>query len=161
MKLVNLTKRNYKIAWAIVKDCFSSNRDRKEIEYYYKLYVDHDWTKTAHFLRYFIVYQGTKPVGITGLYKMNKTDTTFWLGYFGVIKKERKKGLGTEILIKTLQMAKGMGAKRVMTWTTSRKSGHFYKANDFRLTRHRTVEKLNGKIVKKYSIHDIFYSKKL
>lgn len=161
MRFVNLTKRNYKIAWSIVKDCFPSESDRKEIEWYYKLYVNCGWKKTAYSLQYFIVYEGARAVGITGLYKMNKTGTTFWLGYFGVIKKERKKGIGTEILTKTLQMAKRRDAKRVMTWTTSKKAEYFYKIHGFKQAKHRKVEKLNGKVVKKYSARDIFYSKTL
>lgn len=60
---------------------------------------------------YYLVYDGDTLVGITGIYDDERLgeEHTAWLGWFGVLEVFRKRGLGKEILLQTLRLAKSMG----------------------------------------------------
>jgi ribosomal protein S18 acetylase RimI-like enzyme len=47
---------------------------------------------------YYLVYNGKKPVAITGLYTLKNYSNDAWLGWFGVLPEERAKGYATRIL---------------------------------------------------------------
>ncbi|HIK00117.1 TPA: GNAT family N-acetyltransferase [archaeon] len=69
-----------------------------------------DWISIEY---YVLVEDKTKRiVGITGLYRINwGSPDSFWLGWFGVDKAFRGRGLGTELLAMTERIAKERGAK--------------------------------------------------
>ena len=60
--------------------------------------------------RYWIVYDETEIVGITGIYENADLGepNTCWMGWFGVLPEKRQCGYGKAILEKTIEIAKEM-----------------------------------------------------
>ena len=67
----------------------------------------------------FIVYYKNEPVGVIGLYEVNKNSKDIWLNWFGVLPKYRKHGFGTQMLLFALETAKNMGKKNFRLFTYS------------------------------------------
>lgn len=68
-------------------------------------------------LDYNIVYYENIPVGVTGIYSYYEYPDTAWLGWFGILKKFRNKGLGEVTLDKTISLAKEKGYKTFRIYT--------------------------------------------
>lgn len=63
--------------------------------------------------KYYLVYNESVPIGITGLYPTSKDyqDKSIWLGWFGVLEEYRLHGFGKQILKDTIAMAKSYPQK--------------------------------------------------
>ncbi len=92
---------------------------------------------------YLVKQNDNKIVGISGLYSLNSDkNDEFWLGWFGVLKKYRNKGIGGCVLDKTFKIASDNGTKElfVFTWNDNKAIELFEKkgfkdigtANDFK-----------------------------
>ena len=66
---------------------------------------------------YFLAKVDGKVVGITGIYSYKIYPKDAWLGWFGVIDKERRKGYATEIINFTIEKAKEMGFETIRLYT--------------------------------------------
>ena len=66
---------------------------------------------------YFLAKVDGKVVGITGLYAYKVYPKDAWLGWFGVLEEERRKGYATEIVNFTMQKAKEMGYQSLHLYT--------------------------------------------
>lgn len=71
--------------------------------------------------KYYTCLIKNKIVGITGYYPDNKDKKLIWLGWFGVISKERRKGYGTKILKLTINKIKKMGYKKLKLYCGTEK----------------------------------------
>ena len=85
------------------------------------------------FWRVYLIDSDGATVGICGLYSQypNNNDE-LWLGWFGILKEYRRKGIGTTVLSLLQQHAILIGAKRIMSYVD--KSGEalpFYIKNGF------------------------------
>lgn len=69
--------------------------------------------------RPFVVYLNGEAIGVTGLYELPDYPADIWLMYFGILPKVRGKGLGKQILLTTIEMAKQMNKKTFRLWTYS------------------------------------------
>lgn len=56
----------------------------------------------------FIVYLENTPVGITGIYVEDIDDKSLWLDWYGVIPEYRRKGIGKQILLDTIEYCKNL-----------------------------------------------------
>ena len=68
-------------------------------------------------LKYWLVKKNGKYVGICGLYAYKSDPKDAWLGWFGVLESERKKGYGTQILSHIMQLAKELGYENFRLYT--------------------------------------------
>ena len=66
---------------------------------------------------YYIVKDEDKVVGVSGIYVEPFEPNTAWLGWYGVREEHRKKGYGTKILEKTIEIAKELGFKHFRLYT--------------------------------------------
>ncbi len=81
-------------------ECLKNNLGRKEIIYW-------------------LVYKDNKPIGISGLYSYHEYPEDAWLGWFGVLPEERKRGYGSDIFDFFEKYAKKQGYKRIRLYTES------------------------------------------
>lgn len=74
---------------------------------------------------YYIISWNNIPVGITGIYIMNKydkqaiNDNSVWLGWFGVLPEFRSKGIGRQALLDTIEKSKIYKRKYFRIYTVS------------------------------------------
>ena len=54
----------------------------------------------------FLVYLNNYPVGIIGLYELKEYPDDIWINWFGVDARYRNNGIGTQMLLKILDIAK-------------------------------------------------------
>lgn len=69
---------------------------------------------------YYIVYYKDEICGITGLYSDSrlKEPDTIWMGWYGILPKFRKRGLGKQILTDTIAEARYRGYKTLRLYTS-------------------------------------------
>lgn len=66
---------------------------------------------------YYIVYDGNTPIGVTGIYSYHEYPNSAWLGWFGILKEYRNRGLGGSTLDKTIELAKTKGYTEFRLYT--------------------------------------------
>lgn len=68
----------------------------------------------------FLVYLNNYPVGIIGLYELKEYPDDIWIDWFGVDARYRNNGIGTQMLLKILDIAKSYNKKnfRLFTYET-------------------------------------------
>ena len=159
MKFIRLNKKNHTKLVSISKRCFPKSYVDDQVIFWFKKRLDGSYKATNNVLEYFLVFD-KKPVGVTGFFQI-KGQKTFWLGYFGVVPDKRRKGLGSEILGRTMRLAKQRGAKRLSVWGDSIRAEKFYKANGFRKIKKQDGVVINGELVYRYPPRTYFYTKKL
>lgn len=64
-----------------------------------------------------LVYDQDKPIGIVGFYSYHEYPQTAWLGWFGVLEKERGKGYGSAIFDFFIEYAKKRGYTEARLYT--------------------------------------------
>ena len=68
-------------------------------------------------IKYYAVYKKNNLIGICGIYSYTEYPNDAWLGWFGVIEKERRRGYGTKILEFVFDEAKKMGFENLRLYT--------------------------------------------
>ena len=66
---------------------------------------------------YYLVKDKNEIIGISGIYVEPFEPETAWLGWYGVREIFRKKGYGTQILEKTIEISKQLGYKHFRLYT--------------------------------------------
>ena len=68
----------------------------------------------------FLVYHEKTPVGIIGLYEKKEYPDDVWITWFGVVPQYRNHGIGTQMLLKIIEVAKSYNKKnlRLNTYET-------------------------------------------
>ena len=69
------------------------------------------------FQRYWLVKVGVKYVGIFGFYAYKHSPKDAWLGWYGVVEDERKKGYGKQILLEAMKIARDLGFDTLRLFT--------------------------------------------
>ena len=96
-------------------------------------------------IKYYIAYNDKEEiVGITGLY--NYDNDNAWLGWFGILKEKRNKNYGTQLLLKTMDLAKEKGFKYLRLYTDKKDNAKAVKL----------YEKM-GFVGEKYNKEDLDY----
>ena len=118
MDLVLVDKNNYKEAIEIQNSIFPNANGALNIlasldrELFMNItgldYEDDD-------VKYYLAKINNKYVGITGIYYYDLDSA--WIGWFGILKEYRKKGIGRELLRKTIDLAITMKFKYIRLYT--------------------------------------------
>ena len=112
MKLEKINKNNLIKATKVQLEIFGE----KECAYYY--YLKSFVSKSDN---YYLVYDDGRIVGLAGLYLDEFTQSFdpggVWLDCFGVVKSERRKGYGKQILNKMITLARKQGFKTFRLYT--------------------------------------------
>jgi len=122
LKFVVINKNNINLGVKIAKEIFPYEFSKSGLflpELDFKKSLEEPYSG-----KFFIVRSKNKFVGITGFYYhfLKPKIDELWLGYFGVRKKFRGKGLGRKILLKTLKLiSKKINIKVLKLFTTNRK----------------------------------------
>lgn len=111
IRFERIDKNNFKLASTIQNEIF--NGEDGSQNYIEQINKDPSWKEQD----YYLVYVGKRPIGITGIYSYHEYPDVAWLGWFGVLKKERNKGYGSLILDKTIELAKEKGYKEFRLYT--------------------------------------------
>lgn len=118
MKLILVNKSNYKEAIRIQNAIFPKENGALNI----LASLDRKWfiKNTGLFynddhVKYYLAFKDNHYVGITGLYYYDSDSA--WLGWFGILEEYRKRGIGCELLRKTIFLAKKGGFKHLRLYT--------------------------------------------
>lgn len=106
LEYIEITNNNLEYATKIQNEIFVGEESAYE---HYKHTID----VKIEYDKYFLVYMDRKIVGITGYYSnedINETNS-LWLGWFGVLKEYRGRGIGRTILLDTIEMIKKLSKK--------------------------------------------------
>jgi len=164
MRFENMSSANINIAVKLVNKCFISKVDRNTAIFWYKEFATPDFKKRwphLHYLTYQIVYDRNRAIGLTGIYSHKFKKERAWLGWFGVIPEERRKGFGSSALRKTVDAARNRGYREFKIWTDAgdKSAINFYKRNGFRKSRREKNVVYNEKLIFRYPKNAVFYSK--
>ncbi|MBS3050696.1 MAG: GNAT family N-acetyltransferase [Candidatus Aenigmarchaeota archaeon] len=159
MRFEKLSRKNVRQMTKIALLCFGRAYVNGQVKVWLAKKLDGDYDSINDVLEYFLVSNGKKPVGISGFYKIKK-EKVFWLGYFAIIKPERRKGLGSQMLQQTLTKAKTFGCGKFGAWTNSKKASKFYERNGFKKGKNYAVIIVDGKVIYRYPKNSVFYYKK-
>lgn len=102
LKYVEITENNIDYATKIQMKIFPNESAYEHYKYAIECNLE--------YMKYYLVYRSDAVVGITGIYSnedLNETNS-IWLGWFGVLENYRSKGLGKQILLDTIEMAKNL-----------------------------------------------------
>ena len=150
-KLVN--KENLKEAINIQRQIFPFEDGTKN-------FIDSVFgNKTRKENLYWIAYKDSKIVGICGLYSYHNYPSDAWLGWYGVIEEERRKGYGTKIFnfFESISLQKGYSNIRLYTDINEN-----YDAVKFYFNRIMIAEKYNNKDeAKEVTENTLIFSKSL
>ena len=98
LEYVELNLDNLDIAYKIQKETWPTDPD------YEDLYDKATNTKEDNAI--FLVYDKKDLIGITGVDVFSEYPDTIWLDWFTILKKHRKKGYGTKVLLDTINYCK-------------------------------------------------------
>lgn len=113
MKLELLNDENIDIAIKIQRDIFPFENGGEDLkEALANICPPHQFLQ-----KYWLAKDNDKYVGICGLYAYKSAPKDAWLGWFGVIENERRKGFGTQILSDTMQIARDLGFDTLRLYT--------------------------------------------
>lgn len=108
MKFIEITMKNVLEATDVQMEIFGAK------DCAYLCYIQHIQNNDP---AYYIVKDKDEVIGISGIYVEPFEPQTAWLGWYGVRKEHRKKGYGTKILEKTIEIAKKLGYKHFRLYT--------------------------------------------
>ena len=106
-----VTKDNLEIACKVQNEIFPEEDGRQN----YIEQINKDPYRKE--MDYYIVYLGSNPIGVTGVYSYNEYPEDAWLGWFGILKEYRKSGFGGKVLDETIKLAKEKGYKNFRLYT--------------------------------------------
>ncbi len=160
IRLVKINKNNLQTALRTAYSIFPGKNDRKYLTMWYKRHANNTYKQHTSIRKYFLAYLSKEPVGITGLYQF-KGVKDIWLGWFGVVKEARRRGIGSEMLRKTINVARKTKAPNLRIYTISKKAMALYEKNGFKKTKSETWCVVNGERLFPYPAKSTFYIKKL
>jgi len=108
-----LNEDNLEIAIQIQHEIFPLENGSEDI----KETINNSLPKHQFLQKYWLAKVGNKYVGICGLYAYKSAPKDAWLGWFGVIERERGKGYATQILKYSMSKAKELGFETLRLYT--------------------------------------------
>ncbi|MBR5027443.1 GNAT family N-acetyltransferase [Candidatus Saccharibacteria bacterium] len=111
IRFERITKDNLEIACKVQNEIFPEEDGRQN---FVDMVEQNPYRKE---LDYYIVYLGEAPIGVTGIYSYHEYPDDAWMGWFGVLEKYRGRGLGGEILDRTIDLAREKGYKNFRLYT--------------------------------------------
>ena len=113
MEFEVLSKANLDIAINIQHDIFPLENGSEDL----KETVNKSIPCHQSLQNYWLAKVNNKYVGICGLYAYKAYPKDAWLGWFGVVENERRKGYGTKILEFSMQQARQLGFETLRLYT--------------------------------------------
>ena len=119
LKFVEINKNNIIDAARLQFNIFYSMNNVGYLDYLQEIKT-HNRYKNKILPINFLVYLNNYPVGIIGLYEIKEYPDDIWINWFGVDAKYRNNGIGTQMLLKILDIAKHYNKKnfRLFTYET-------------------------------------------
>lgn len=159
MEIRKLTKKDFQKAIKLIEIAFGriGKEEARAARFYWGL-NDKIKSKIFREIKYFLAVEGSKIIGICGLYSWQYHPKDIaWLGWFGVLPEYRGKKIGSKLLKYTLEYAKNKGYRIFCIESTTHKdqleARKLYKEFGF-------IKR--GKILNFFKSYDILYlSKKL
>lgn len=113
MEFELISKENLDIAIKIQNEIFPLENGSED----YKESISGELSCHRFLLKYWLAKVDNRYVGICGLYAYKFAPKDAWLGWFGVLENERRKGYATEILNFSMQLAKKLGFETLRLYT--------------------------------------------
>lgn len=119
LKYVEINKNNIKQAANLQYNMFYSCNNVGYLDYLKEIETKDRFKKRLLPID-FLVYHGDTPVGIIGLYEKPEYPEDIWITWFGVAAKYRNHGIGSQMLLKIIEIAKFYNKKnlRLNTYET-------------------------------------------
>lgn len=108
-----ITNKNFERAVKIQNDIFPLENGSQDL----RDSIDGTIPKYQFLQKYWLVNVKGEYIGICGLYAYNDYPKDAWLGWFGVVENQRRKGYGTQILQKVFEMASSLGFENLRLYT--------------------------------------------
>lgn len=129
LKYVEINKKNLNVAANIQYNLFYDCNNVGYLDYLKEVNTKNRYKNKILPIDY-LVYHEETPVGIIGLYEKKEYPDDVWITWFGVVPQYRNHGIGTQMLLKIIEVAKHYGKKnlRLNTYETwNYKAQNIYK----------------------------------
>ena len=113
LKSVLITENNLDLAINIQREIFPRENGKAN---FLESFDEQKLLPSKLSKEYFLVYKDTNPIGLWGHYCLQEKNEV-WLGWFGVVQKERKHGYGTTIFKIFESWAKDNGFDTIRLYT--------------------------------------------
>ncbi len=130
LRYVEINKKNLNIAANIQYNLFYDCNNVGYLDYLKEVENTQNRLKNKLLPIDFLVYHEETPVGIIGLYEKKEYPDDVWITWFGVVPQYRNHGIGTQMLLRIIEVAKMYGKKnlRLNTYETwNYKAQNIYK----------------------------------
>ncbi|RXZ77412.1 N-acetyltransferase [Paenibacillaceae bacterium] len=111
MDFREVNKQNLRLAYEIQKEIFPESPDILHI----KNSIDSD----EKGYKYWIVFEGESPIGISGIYTVKADSESVWLSWYGVLPSFRSRGFGRKILLESIEKCKSLEAFKYLRLYTA------------------------------------------
>lgn len=105
LKLEELTKENVRIAGKLQYDIFNKYEEVGYLDFKQEVKIKNRLKKKILPLTYLAYWEG-EPVGFVGLYEYEEYPNDIWINWVGVREDKRRKGIGTQLLFKIVEIAR-------------------------------------------------------
>ena len=113
LTIVEINKDNLELAVSIQNQIFPNENGRDELE----ATVKYGYGGRMRFLKYWIAYLNGEPVGICGITEYFDYPDDCFLGWYGVLDKFRRQGLGRKMFNFCKAEAENLGYKTLRLYT--------------------------------------------
>jgi GNAT superfamily N-acetyltransferase len=115
IKIIPLSKETLNTAISLIQKIFPYRLDQK---YAQRSFSDSLTNSNPHKTYWVAINKEGRVVGTTGLYLDRNDKSVVWLGWFGVHPKHRKQGIGSKLLLFTIDEAKRKGYSLLKLYTS-------------------------------------------
>ena len=154
LRYIELHKENIDLAIKIQNEIFPN----EDASYNYYEFINKIPYRKE--LIYWLVYDKNKLIGISGLYSILEYPEDAWLGWYGVIEKERNKGYGIKILEDFERISKQKGYKNIRLYTEEENKNAISVYKKFGMVCEKYKNK-NEKYYDSYLSNSLIFSKSL
>lgn len=113
LKFVAVTKENIALAQEVQKKVFPKEYQNDTLQNSLK-------SSPEYLSQFWLVKQGKKFIGLTGIYYYPQYPKDAWLNWFGVVPEFRRKGFGRKIFNRTYAYARRLGFKNFRLYTDAK-----------------------------------------
>lgn len=117
LRIEEINKDNLKIIGKMQYDIFNKYEEVGYADFKDEIKVKNRFKKKSLPLTY-LAYLGDEPVGFIGLYEYEEYPDDIWVNWLGVREDMRRKGIGTQLLFKIVEIARQYNRKylRIQTY---------------------------------------------
>lgn len=116
LRYEELNAKNVKVASKIQHYSFKKFKDIGYLDYLDEIKISDRFKKRILPLDYLVYYHNI-PVGIVGLYEIEGYPNDIWLNWLAVLPEYRRRGIGTQILMRIIALAREYNRKTFRLYT--------------------------------------------